>query len=63
MEDEDNDFISTQEVLKLQRTIKAFGAVECSALKKTNLDDVFIEAIRAVEEKNQKSEGCKCVIL
>lgn len=44
-------FVTTVEGKKLRNKINAFTLVECSAKKKTNLDIVFEEAIRAVERK------------
>jgi len=44
-------FVTTIEGKKLRNKIGAFTLVECSAKKKTNLVNVFEEAIRAVEKK------------
>lgn len=47
-------FVSTQEAKKLKTKIKAYALVECSAKKKSNLSDVFDEAVRAVEQKPRR---------
>lgn len=44
-------FVTTVDGKKLKNKINAFTLVECSAKKKTNLVNVFEEAIRAVEKK------------
>jgi GTPase SAR1 family protein len=44
-------FVTTAEAKKLQKKINAFTFVECSAKKQKNLENVFEEAIRAVEKK------------
>lgn len=67
-------FVTTVEGEKLKNKIGAFALVECSAKNKTNLAQVFEEAIRAVERKKfdairvvekKKSGGSKpsCKIL
>ncbi|XP_026323825.1 ras-like GTP-binding protein RhoL [Hyposmocoma kahamanoa] len=43
--------ITTQEGKKLKRKIKAAQLVECSALERENVDEVFIEAVRAALRK------------
>lgn len=44
-------FVTTQEAKKVRAKIKAYSLVECSAKKKLHLEDVFNEAVRAVERK------------
>ena len=44
-------FVTTAEGKKLKHKIRAYTLVECSAKKKQNLQDVFHEAVRAVEKK------------
>lgn len=58
-------FVTTVEGKKLKNKIGAFTLVECSAKKKTNLVNVFEEAIRAVERKKPGGSGRKqtCCIL
>lgn len=49
---------------KLKHKIGAYALVECSAKNKTNLVDVFEEAIRAVEKKPAKRDNKRnCAIL
>ncbi|XP_063709267.1 ras-like GTP-binding protein RhoL [Culicoides brevitarsis] len=45
------DFVTTEEGKKMKEKIGAFAFVECSAMKKINLDEVYCQAVRAVEEK------------
>lgn len=53
-------FVSLSEAKKLKSKIKAAALVECSAIKKQNLEEVFHEAIRAVVKKPKKSPpSCK----
>lgn len=57
-------FVTTSEGKKLKRDIHAYSLVECSAMKKLNLADVFEEAIRAVERKKPpKNNSINCCIL
>lgn len=58
-------FVTTIEGKKLKNKIGAFTLVECSAKKKTNLLNVFEEAIRAVEKKKPGGAARKtnCSIL
>lgn len=44
-------FVTTTEAKKLRAKIKAYSLVECSAKKAAHLDDVFNEAVKAVERK------------
>lgn len=55
-------FVSVSEAKKLKSKIKAAALVECSAIKKQHLEDVFHEAIRAVAKKPKKSTP-QCSIL
>ncbi|XP_049887554.1 ras-like GTP-binding protein RhoL [Pectinophora gossypiella] len=43
--------ITTQEGKKLKKKIKAVQLVECSALERINMDEVFEEAVRAALKK------------
>jgi len=53
-------FVTTIEGKNLKKKIHAYAFVECSAKKKNNLQDVFFEAIRAVEKKpKHSSRSCK----
>lgn len=57
--------ITTEEGEKLAKDIKAVCYMECSALTRTGLNQVFDEAIHVVLNKNQpkqKSAG-KCALL
>lgn len=52
-------FVTQSEGKRLRQKIKAYALVECSAKKKLNLEDVFHEAVRAVEKKpHVKSNSC-----
>lgn len=42
-------FVTTIEGKKLKQKIRAAAFVECSAIKKENLSDVFYASIRAIE--------------
>lgn len=46
----------------MKTKIKAFALVECAAIKKQNLGEVFIEAVRAVEKRTILKKS-KCHIL
>ncbi|XP_023161798.1 ras-like GTP-binding protein RhoL isoform X1 [Drosophila hydei] len=48
-------FVTTQEGRRLRKEIHAHSLVECSAKKKLNLEQVFEEAVRAVEKKPGKT--------
>jgi Ras-related C3 botulinum toxin substrate 1 len=52
------EFVTTAEAEALKNRIGAFSFVECSAVKKINLDSVFDEAIRAIEDTS-----ARCTIL
>ncbi|KAL5273360.1 RhoL family protein [Megaselia abdita] len=57
-------FVTTNEGKKLRREIHAHALVECSAMKKLHLAEVFEEAIRAVERKKPpKNNSINCCIL
>lgn len=56
--DDDNNIISWKECKKMKRKVKACKYVECSALKRENLDQVFCEAIRAVLKKPSSKLCC-----
>ncbi|ALC47082.1 RhoL [Drosophila busckii] len=55
-------FVTTQEGKRLRKEIHAYNLVECSAKKKMNLQQVFEEAVRAVDRK-PKSRPPSCKIL
>lgn len=53
-------FVTTSEGRRLRKEIHAHNLVECSAKKKLNLQQVFEEAVRAVERKpRSKPPACK----
>jgi len=52
-------FVTTIEGKNLKKKIHAYAFVECSAKKKLNLQEVFFEAIHAVERKKPKPHPCK----
>nr|BAA87881.1 Drac3 [Drosophila melanogaster] len=56
-------FVTTQEGKKMRKEIHAFNLVECSAKKKQNLQQVFEEAVRAVERKPKTTSKQSCKIL
>ncbi|XP_017879420.1 ras-like GTP-binding protein RhoL, partial [Ceratina calcarata] len=49
--EESADTITAKECKKMKKKVKAYKYVECSALNRENLDEVFTEAIRAVLKK------------
>lgn len=52
------------EGMKLKQKIKAAALVECSAIKKENIDAVFRGAVRAtIEEEEEEEESRVCTIL
>lgn len=52
-------FITTAEGKKMRNKIKAQQFIECSAMKKDNLEIVFYEAVRAVEKRTSiKQRSC-----
>lgn len=53
-------FVTAHEGRRLRKEIHAHNLVECSAKKKLNLQQVFEEAVRAVERKpRSKPPACK----
>lgn len=54
-------FVTAEDGRKLRNRIGAYAFVECSALQKNNLDEVFKLAIRAI--KKPKVTARKCTIL
>lgn len=59
---EDLDIVSPAECKKMMKKIKAFKYMECSAMNQEGLDEVFIEAIRAVLKKpSAKSSTCNII--
>lgn len=55
---ENADTITPKECKKMKKKVKAYKYVECSALKRENLDEVFTEAIRAVLKKPSSKLCC-----
>ncbi|KAF7998389.1 hypothetical protein HCN44_009787 [Aphidius gifuensis] len=58
---DNHKIVSTRDCKKMKERIHAVKYVECSAMKKEGLDDVFIEAIRAVLKKPQNKTFC-CIL-
>jgi Ras-related C3 botulinum toxin substrate 1 len=50
-------FVTTVEAKKLKSKLKASALVECSAIKKENLNEVFEAAVRAIDKK-QPNKPC-----
>lgn len=59
------EFVTLIEAEKLKE-FGVFSVVECSSKEKTNLDNVFVQIVRAIRDKKaaEKAEnkGCTCVI-
>lgn len=55
---ENVDTITLKDCKKMKKKIKACKYVECSALRRENLDQVFVEAIRAVLKKPSSKFCC-----
>lgn len=55
---ENVDTITPKDCKKMKKKVKAYKYVECSALKRENLEDVFVEAIRAVLKKPSTKLCC-----
>ncbi|XP_063709268.1 ras-like GTP-binding protein RhoL [Culicoides brevitarsis] len=54
-------FVTTAEANKMKSKIKAVSLVECSAMKKVNIEDVFHEAVRGIERRQVgKTFLCNC---
>ncbi|XP_012541769.1 ras-like GTP-binding protein RhoL isoform X1 [Monomorium pharaonis] len=55
------DIVSSRDCNKMKKKIKAVTYVECSAIKQQGLEDVFIEAIKAVLKKPSSKKLC-CIL-
>ncbi|XP_053978175.1 ras-like GTP-binding protein RhoL [Hylaeus anthracinus] len=55
---ENDNTISIKDCKKMKKKVKAYKYIECSALKRENLEDVFVEAIRAVLKKPSRKLCC-----
>ncbi|XP_039295750.1 ras-like GTP-binding protein RhoL [Nilaparvata lugens] len=56
----DHDSVSTAEGKKMRRKIKAVKLLECSAMNKEGLENVFVEAVRvATRVRPKKCRECK----
>jgi len=61
---ESEDCVSEAEGKKLKSKIKANGYLQCSAKSRVGLDDVFVEAIRAImKQKKRPTRSFSCYIL
>lgn len=54
------DLVTTREGKKMKKKIKAYKYVECSAIKQEGLQEVFLEALRAVLKSPSSRKFC-CV--
>lgn len=62
------DFVTLAEAKEMKQKLKAVALIECSAMNKQNVDDVFQEAIHvAIEEQLEpQTHFCgvhRCIIL
>lgn len=57
---ENVDTITQKDCKKMKNKVNAYKYIECSALKRENLEDVFVEAIRAVLKKRSNKVCCIC---
>ncbi|KAJ3325967.1 hypothetical protein HDV06_002352 [Boothiomyces sp. JEL0866] len=55
--------VTNEEGKEMARIIGAFAYVECSAKTKDGIDEVFVQATRAVWSRPQKSKSKKCIII
>ncbi|KAL4235769.1 hypothetical protein ACF0H5_004161 [Mactra antiquata] len=57
------DIIKKAQGKKMKSTLKVSGYIECSALKKNGVNEVFIEAAKIAGGQSSQSGGCGCVLL
>lgn len=58
---ENLDIVSFRDCNKMRKKIRAIRYVECSAIKQEGLEEVFVEAIKAVLKKPRSRKLC-CIL-
>lgn len=60
----DDKYISESEGVELANKIKANGFIECSAVERINIEEVFVTAVRAATNTEEETKTLKkcCVI-
>lgn len=57
------DTIQTSEGKKMRKKIKAYSYIECSAMEREGLEDVFTTAVQAAINKKPKKNIRECRII